>query len=47
MCRAVATLAPEADGGIIAMGGHQDGIIAFGTTADEAGERLIALANTI
>jgi hypothetical protein len=47
MCRAIATLAPEANGGIIAMGGHQDGLIAFGTTADEAGERLIELTTAI
>lgn len=28
---------------IVAMGGHQDGIISFGKTADDAGQSLIAL----
>jgi len=27
--------------GILAMGGHEDGVIAFGSTADEAGETLV------
>jgi hypothetical protein len=27
--------------GILAMGGHQDGVLAFGGTAGEAGETLV------
>ncbi len=43
MSRAVAELAATAEGGVIVMGGHEDGLIAFGRTPDEAGERLLAL----
>lgn len=43
MCRAVADLATSAKEGVIVMGGHEDGIIAFGSTADVAGNRLLAL----
>ena len=42
MAAAVETLFPEHPStGIFAMGGHEDGIIAFGETADAAGEQLI------
>jgi hypothetical protein len=35
------------DTGVFAMGGHEDGVIAFGRTADEAGSVLIrALAHS-
>jgi hypothetical protein len=40
----VARLRPAwvlAAAGLVAMGGHEDGILAFGRDADEAGERLI------
>jgi ribulose-5-phosphate 4-epimerase/fuculose-1-phosphate aldolase len=43
MCRAVADLATSAKDGVIVMRGHEDGIIAFGSTADEAGNRILAL----
>ena len=32
---------PLAESGILAMGGHQDGIIAFGRTAEEAGQATL------
>jgi hypothetical protein len=43
MCRAVAELGATAKNGVIVMGGHEDGLIAFGTAADEAGNRLLEL----
>jgi len=30
------------DVGVFAMGGHRDGIVAFGRNEDEAGKRLVA-----
>jgi len=44
MCRAVAELAPGAKRGVIVMGGHEDGIVAFGETVDQAGNRLLEIA---
>ncbi len=42
MAAAVETLFPEhASTGMFAMGGHEDGIIAYGETADDAGAQLI------
>jgi hypothetical protein len=43
MCHAVAELSAIAKNGVIVMGGHEDGLIAFGSTADEAGNRLLQL----
>ena len=45
MSREVARLFSETDvgvQGIFSMGGHEDGIVAFGTSTDEAGNRLLA-----
>lgn len=33
-----------AAGGVFVMGGHQDGLVVFGDSLDEAGQRLLALA---
>lgn len=35
------------DGNILAMAGHEDGVIGFGATADEAGELIMQLARRI
>ena len=45
MSREVVRMFSETDvmeQGIFSMGGHEDGIVAFGNSADEAGERLLA-----
>ncbi len=46
MSREVRRLFAETDvyaRGVFAMGGHQDGLVAFGTTVAEAGGRLLSL----
>lgn len=43
MAEAVGSLARAApDGGVLVMAGHPDGIVAYGSTFDEAGGRLLA-----
>jgi hypothetical protein len=43
MAREVALLlAREPQGGVLAMGGHEDGILAYGRDMDDAGRRLLA-----
>jgi len=43
MARAVAGLVRAGvPGGVFAMGGHRDGLVAFGRAPDEAGDRLLA-----
>jgi len=43
MAEAIGQLLGEGDqGGLFVMGGHQDGLMAFGATLEEAGQQLVA-----
>lgn len=44
LAREIARLGDEGalSGGLLAMGGHEDGVLAFGATPEEAGQRLVA-----
>jgi hypothetical protein len=37
---------PVADGGIFVMGGHEDGIVGFGGSLQEAGTKLLNILHT-
>ncbi len=42
MARAIQDILENCPGGIFVMGGHQDGLMAFGRDLEEAGQRLVA-----
>lgn len=43
MSRAVAEIVRTSDPGVIAMGGHEDGLVVYGASLDAAGDRLLAV----
>jgi ribulose-5-phosphate 4-epimerase/fuculose-1-phosphate aldolase len=43
----LAVRATDTEGRVIVMGGHEDGVVAFGRTLDEAGNSILALLERI